>query len=301
LFPQLSDLLNSLAGSDLALPFSTYKFFLLAAFLASGIVVYLELVRKENLGEIPEKSSKETLLAMLMAIVFGMLGSKILSALEYLDEFRERPGAGFFIHNGQSFYGGLILAAAVIYFYARHKKVHLLYGLDVATPAIAIGYAVGRMGCHLAGDGCWGIESVAALPGWLSWLPQWTWSCTYPNNAINLGIPIPGCTGEYCHVLPNPVYPTSLYESVFSLLLFIFLWSLRKKINPRGSLFFLYILLSSAFRFFIEMIRINAKYSVFGIQLSQAQIISVILFFTGITGFLYFRAVFRPLKKDSVN
>lgn len=301
MFPQISDLLKSLVGSDLALPFSTYKFFLLAAFLASGIVVYFELARKENLGEIPEKSSKETLIAMLMAIVFGMLGSKVMSALEFLNEFNESTGPGFFIKNGQSFYGGLILASAVIYLYARHKKVHLFHGMDVAAPAIAMGYAVGRMGCHLAGDGCWGIESVAALPGWLSWLPQWTWSCTYPNNAINAGIPIPGCTGEYCHVLRNPVYPTSLYESGFSLLLFILLWRLRERISPRGSLFFLYILLSSAFRFFIEMIRINAKYSFPGIQLSQAQMISVILFLVGLAGLLYFRTDFRPLKKDADN
>jgi phosphatidylglycerol---prolipoprotein diacylglyceryl transferase len=299
LFPQLSDLINGLFGSDLSFPLSTYKFFLIAAFTAAGIVVYQELARKEMLGEVPGKSSKETLIAMLMAVVFGLLGSKILSALEYLAEFRERPGIGFFIHSGQSFYGGLILASAAIYFYARYKKVPPIHGLDIAAPAIAIGYAVGRLGCHLSGDGCWGIENLAVKPAWLGFLPDWAWACSYPHNALQKGVLIPGCMTGYCHVLPDPVYPTSLYESVFSCLAFILLWSIRKKIKMPGSQIVIFILLNATFRFIIEFIRINPKYNFLGYSLSQAQIVSIFLFLADLAGLFYFLARFQKGKKQA--
>ena len=299
MYPDLSDILHQVFGIEWLHGLSTYKFFLVSAFAAAAVIVYLELRRKEKVGEVPMKSSRETLIAILMAVVFGMLGARILSALEYLDEFREKPGFSFFIQNGQSFYGGLILASAAIYFYARYKKVDPVHGLDVAAPAIAIGYAVGRLGCHLSGDGCWGVENSTAKPGLLGFLPDWAWACSYPHNALQKGVLMPGCVTDYCHVRPHPVYPTSLYESVFSFIVFSLLWSVRKKVNVTGSLIVIFILLNASFRFLIEFIRINPKYNFLGCHFSQAQLISILLFFITLTGYYYFRRRSQKQKKQT--
>ena len=284
MYPDLSDILHQVFGIEWLHGLSTYKFFLVSAFAAAAVIVYLELRRKEKVGEVPMKSSRETLIAILMAVVFGLLGARILSALENLDEFREKPVLGFFLQNGQSFYGGLILASVVVLIYARYRKVHYTHALDIAAPAIAIGYAVGRMGCHLSGDGCWGVENPAAKPQWLSFLPDWAWACSYPHNAMGKGTLMSGCVSDYCHVLPNPVFPTSLYESMIALILFLILWAFRKRIKIAGLLMAICILSFAMSRFLIEMIRINPRYELAGFQFSQAQIISMALFLFSIPG-----------------
>jgi prolipoprotein diacylglyceryltransferase len=143
-----------------------------------------------------------------------------------------------------------------------------------------ISYGIGRVGCQVAGDGDWGI--VNNRPNPYSWLPDWVWSYTYPHNVINAGVPIPGCEGNYCNELPLPVYPTAFYETVACFLLFVLLWSLRKKITVPGRLFGLYLAVNGVERFFIEKIRVNTKYNIFGFQPTQAEIISSLLVITGI-------------------
>jgi prolipoprotein diacylglyceryltransferase len=103
-----------------------------------------------------------------------------------------------------------------------------------------------------------------------------------------VGILIPGCLQENCHVLPEPVYPTSLYESIIALLLFVFIWSVRKWKWTPGYLFAVYLVVEGLARFFIEFIRINPKYEVAGVNLSQAQIISVFAIVTGLFLFWLF-------------
>jgi phosphatidylglycerol---prolipoprotein diacylglyceryl transferase len=147
---------------------------------------------------------------------------------------------------------------------------------------------VGRMGCHLSGDGCWGIPNSMPQPDWLSWLPGWTWACYYPHNVINLGILIPGCLGSHCMALAEPVFPTSLYESGLSLVSFGILWTLRKRIHAPVVLFGLFLILYATERLFIEQIRVNHKYPLLGLQVTQAEIISVLLILTGIITVAYF-------------
>ncbi|NTV85043.1 MAG: prolipoprotein diacylglyceryl transferase, partial [Bacteroidales bacterium] len=152
-----------------------------------------------------------------------------------------------------------------------------------------LGYAIGRMGCHLSGDGCWGVENINPEPPWMSFLPDYFWSCHYPNNVANVGILISGCLQENCHSLPEPVYPTSLYESIIALLLFVFIWSVRKWKWTPGYLFAIYLVFEGLARFFIEFIRINPKYAVAGVNLSQAQIISILAILTGLFLFWLFK------------
>jgi prolipoprotein diacylglyceryltransferase len=96
------------------------------------------------------------------------------------------------------------------------------------------------------------------------------------------GQPIFGCLGKYCNELRVPVYPTPLYEVVMCLLLFAVIWFFRKKFKVPGTLFAFYLMLNGLERFFIEKIRVNIKLNLFGLQVTQAEIISAGLFFAGL-------------------
>jgi prolipoprotein diacylglyceryltransferase len=95
--------------------------------------------------------------------------------------------------------------------------------LDAAAPAMMLGYAIGRLGCQLSGDGDWGIAADFALKP--NWLPDWLWAQTYENNIAGVAIPPPG------------VYPTPLYEIAMALTLAWLLWTLRSQRHRAGFLF----------------------------------------------------------------
>jgi phosphatidylglycerol---prolipoprotein diacylglyceryl transferase len=111
---------------------------------------------------------------------------------------------------------------------------------------------------------------------------------TYPHNVINQGTGIKGCTDgeQYCFQLPGPVFPTPFYETIMGLLLFGFLWSIRKKMVIPGTLFAIYLIVNGLERFLIEKIRVNTTYSIMGFHPTQAEIISASLVIIGII--LYF-------------
>ncbi len=132
-------------------------------------------------------------------------------------------------------------------------------------------------------------------PDWLSFLPNWCFAFTYPHNVNAEGVPIPGCSGAHCAMLPLPVFPTPLYEIIMCLLLFVLLWAIRKKIRVPGLLFGIYLILNGLERFSIELIRVNTRYSIFGIHPTQAEIISSLLVLSGIALILYVRKAHPPL------
>lgn len=106
------------------------------------------------------------------------------------------------------------------YFYAKIYKWHVVYLLNVAAKPMLLGYAIARLGCHLAGDGDWGIANIQPIPNY--WIfPSWLWAFDYPNNILNKGIFIEGCQGIYCKKLPFPVFPIAIYEVLACLFLFI--------------------------------------------------------------------------------
>jgi prolipoprotein diacylglyceryltransferase len=115
-----------------------------------------------------------------------------------------------------------------------------------------------------------------------TFLPSWFFAYTFPNNVNEDGELLPDCTDKYCRVLPLPVYPTSLYETIACLLFFAFLWGIRKKVVIPGVLFGIYLMLNGIERFFIERIRVNAVYDIFGYHPTQAEIVSVLIFVAGL-------------------
>jgi len=226
---------------------------------------------------------------VLIAAIFGIIGSKIFDTVEHIDDLVRDPLGTLFSFSGLSFYGGLILAAAAVVWYTRRNKIRLPYIADAVAPALILAYAVGRIGCQLSGDGCWGVANPYPMPGWLSFLPDWVWSFTYPHNVINEGVPLPDCSGQHCFVLSTPVYPTPLYETTMGLIIFGVLMAIRKRIRVPGYLFSIYLILNGTERFLIEEIRVNKPYHFVCLQLTQAQIIAVGLIMAGALGFWYFK------------
>ncbi len=232
-------------------------------------------------------------IAMIAAFT-GLLGAKIFHNLENMDQFINDPVGSLLSFSGLTFYGGLIFGAIAVIYYARKNGIPTLQMIDATAPSLMLSYGLGRIGCHLSGDGDWGIPNLASKPNWLNFLPDWIWAYSYPHNVINEGIPIPNCIGKHCMMLPQPVFPTAFYEVIASILLFMLLWSLRKKITKGGVLFSLYLLLNGMERLLIEQIRVNTKYHIYGHEITQAEIISSILIIVGGIGIVYFTKRKQP-------
>ncbi len=229
---------------------------------------------------------------IVLSAIFGILGARLFSILENMDSFMRDPLGQLFSGSGLTIYGGFILATAAITYYVRKNGIPAIHVADAIAPALILGYGIGRMGCQISGDGDWGIINELAKPGWF-FLPDWMWAYDYPNNVLNEGVPIECCTDKYCSKLSPKVFPTPIYEIISSGIIFIILWFNRKRIKKAGMMFSLYLTLMSFARFFVEQIRVNPRYDVVGLQLSQAQLISIGLCCIGLIGLYYFN------KKDN--
>ncbi len=242
---------------------------------------------------------------LVIAGIVGLLGAKIFDNLENWDRFSADPIGSLMSFSGLSFLGGLIIGGAAVVWYAKKNNISIIHLTDVAAVVMPLAYAVGRIGCQVSGDGCWGVYNKAfaqpgtipttayqlghvasfAPPHWLNFLPDWLWAYNYPHNIINEGILIPGCDGSAwanCHVLSAPVFPTPFYETILMTFVFIFLFSIRKKIKIPGLLFTLYFILAGFERFFIERIRVNNLYDVLGFKFTQAEFLSTLMVVSGV-------------------
>jgi prolipoprotein diacylglyceryltransferase len=279
---------------------------------------------------------------IVMAAIFGFGGAKIFHNLENWDDLVADPIGSLLSFSGLTFYGGLICAGAAIIYYARKHKINLWHLCDSFGPALMLAYAVGRIGCQVAGDGDWGIVNsayVADLQGkavpataaqytdsastYLSfykraqygvhdvntvvdvlhtsfrapgWMPVWMVAYTYPHNVLSEGIPMAGCEGDqWCARLPIPVYPTPFYETLLAGLLFVALWSMRRRLKAPGLLFGFYLIFNGLERFLIEKIRVNTHYKFGSFEATQAEIISFVLILLGLAIVLLRRKA-QPVK-----
>jgi prolipoprotein diacylglyceryl transferase len=268
----------------------------LGGLVLGGLMVYQNYYKKNKhklakpvQEEITVHPYQLTANIVLIAALFGIIGAKIFDVLEHLDDLFRDPVGTLFSFSGLTFYGGLIVAAFAVCFYAERKKIPWPHITDAVAPGLILAYAIGRVGCQLSGDGCWGIENPHPMPAWLSFLPDWMWAFDFPHNVINEGSRIPDCTGNHCYVLDAPVYPTSFYETVMGLIIFTILWILRKRMVVPGYLFSLYLILNGIVRFLIEGIRVNRQYYILGVEMTQAQMIAIGIILLGAVGFWYFK------------
>ncbi|MEO8583351.1 MAG: prolipoprotein diacylglyceryl transferase family protein, partial [Flavitalea sp.] len=129
-----------------------------------------------------------------------------------------------------------------------------------------------------------------------TWFPKWMVAYNFPHNVINEGVAIKDCTGQYCHQLPIPVFPTAFYETIVCLLLTGMLFLLRSRMKVPGTLFAVYLIFNGIERFFVEKIRVNTQYHFFGLHPTQAELISSLLVIAGIVMLIVF-----PKKHPRVN
>ncbi len=235
---------------------------------------------------------------VLIAAIAGLIGAKIFHNLENLDKLIKDPVGEIFSFSGLTYFGGLICGSAAVIYYAYKNNIHWRYLIDAAAPAIILAYGIGRLGCQCSGDGCWGEVNEAPKPEWLAFLPDWLWAFDYPHNVIDDGIPIDSCTVEHCNVLEKAVFPTPIYETTICTFLFGVLWFLRKRIHIPGILFSLFLIMNGIERFFIEKIRVNNKFDLLGIRVTQAEVISTVLVIIGLIGIWFFIKMYRKEKEE---
>lgn len=289
MYPRLSDLFQGHFGIQFPFPLYSYGALLALAFLLATWLTRQQLNRMYQEGHVgaiqikfrfsnkhraqrPISAPPSVLVIpmLIVAIVAGILGSKVFYALEYADRFLADPMQMILTPNGLTFYGGLLVAAFCVLLYAHRRGLRASSCLEATAPGLMLAYAIGRLGCHLAGDGDWGV--VADLSAKPAWLPTGLWAESYPNNILGVALPEPG------------VYPTPLYEFALCVLLFSVLWALRRHQFRNGWLFSVYLIFNGMERFLIEQIRVNPTFDVFGLSITQAEGIAVLLFLMGMVG-----------------
>jgi phosphatidylglycerol:prolipoprotein diacylglycerol transferase len=265
------------------------KGFWLTGILGAGIaggLKYREFLQKKDLEEKFQDimAGPSHYLGTILSLAFagGIGGSKLFAMIEPNSGFWKDPIADLLSFNGLSFFGGLLVAGFLITRYLYKKGFGILTSIDGFAPSLIVAYAVGRIGCQMSGDGDWGITNLNPKPGFLSWLPDWAWAFRYPHNVAMEGLPIPGCSGEYCYQLAQPAYPTPFYETLMGLAIFGFLWAIRKRMRHPGVLTGIYLIFIGLERFLIEKIRVNELYEVLGIHFTQAELIASGLMLSGI-------------------
>lgn len=225
----------------------------------------------------------------IVAAVSGIIGAKLFYFFESpgnFTEFLNDPFGSFF--GGLTAYGGLIVGAVCVLWYAWKKGMNPIHVADASSPGLFLAYTFGRLGCQVSGDGDWGIVNLLDKPAWLNWLPDRLWAFNYPHNIIDEGVLIQGCAESHCYILPQMVFPTPMWESFTTLLLFAVLWSLRRRIAVPGVMFSLYFILNGIERYFIEKIRVNTRFEFLGMQMTQAEIIAILYVAAGVAGLIYF-------------
>lgn len=222
-----------------------------------------------------------------IAAVGGILGAKIFDSVEDIDRLMADPMGVILSASGLSIYGGLIIGGGAVVYYAYLKKLKLMHVIDACAPGLMLAYGIGRIGCQLAGDGDWGMPNYAEMPEIISFLPEWMWSFDYFGNinGTDLGaVGRPVMSDGYFY--EGNAWPTPFYETIMAFIIFGILWSIRKKVVP-GIIFSAYLIFNGIERFFIEKIRINPDYNIFGLEATQAEIIAVLMFLVGVFGIWY--------------
>lgn len=184
----------------------------------------------------------------------GVLGARIVSILSNPRLLMQDPIGTIFSSAGFVFYGGLIGGMLAVYLLLRKNNLSFYRMSDLVAPALSLGYAIGRIGCQLSGDGDYGIQT------------NQLWATSYKYGVV---------------ATESLVHPTPVYESLYSVVILLILSSKfsLKSLPWQGQIFGLYLILSSISRFLVEFLRIEDRVY---LDLSQAQVISIPLFIIGL-------------------
>jgi len=258
-----------LLGGEAVTSFGVMMFL---AFVTAGVILRKEMERNGYDGE-------KAWDLVFMAVIGGIVGAKLYYVFLNWDRFQVEGVSFLFSRGGMVWYGGFVLATVLVLWQARKLDLPLLKVMDFSAPALALAYAVGRVGCFLVGDD-WGRPTD-------SWVgirfPE-----GFPPTRVDIieeqfGIAVdPALVQKYGEIVP--VHPTQLYEVAMSTLIFLLLWRIRGRDANPGWLFTVWLALAGAERFVVEFFR--AKDDRFFGALTLAQVISLGLIAVALVGMI---------------
>lgn len=194
--------------------------------------------------------------AVVWGAIGGLAGARLWVIFEQWQAFLEAPMRFLFSGSGLAWYGGLAGGTIALTVFLRRNSIPWLTGADALAPSLAIGQAIGRIGCQVSGDGDWGTETT--LP----------WGMAYPHAIVGWDKP-PGVR----------VHPTPLYEFAAYLVVYFVLLRLRRRGAAAGATFGTYLGLAGIARFLVEFVRLNPRV---WLGLTVAQFVSVALVVIGL-------------------
>ena len=206
-------------------------------FVAAGAIIAK---RFGELGKQPDWAYEMA----FVALIGGLVGSRLDFLIENWDDVKDDLLGSIFSGSGLVWYGGAIGGAIAVILWARWRGILGLGLLDLAAVPLAMGYAIGRVGCQLSGDGDYG----RAWDG--------PWAMAYPDATVPTDV---------------PVHPTPIYETLTMTLVAIVLWRWRDRFRP-GLIFAMYLFAAGLERFLVEFVRRNEDVA---LGLTQAQLLSV--------------------------
>jgi phosphatidylglycerol:prolipoprotein diacylglycerol transferase len=227
----------------LGLSLKSFGIVFACGFLAAGAILVRRL---RELGK-PGDYAYEMAFA---ALIGGLVGSRLYYVIQHWSTAQHHLLSSLFSGSGLVWYGGFIGGAMCVVAWAFWRGMLNLALLDLACVPLAMGYAIGRIGCQVSGDGDYGIRST---------LPT---SMSYPHGTVPTP---PGVT----------VLPTPIYETVLMGLVAWWLWRMRDRLRP-GALFAFYLVLSGTERLLIEFIRRNHKV-VLGLTAPQLESVALMI------------------------
>jgi phosphatidylglycerol:prolipoprotein diacylglycerol transferase len=213
------------------------------AFIAAGLVVAR---RFKELGKPPDWAYE----MIFAGLIGGLVGARIDYLIQNWDDVSDDLLGNLFSGSGLVWLGGVIGGAIGVLLWARWRGFLGVALLDLAAVPLALGYAIGRVGCQLSGDGDYGEPSD--LP----------WAMSYPDGTVPTD---------------DEVHPTPIYETLAMGIVALVLWRLRDRVRP-GVLFALWLVLAGLERFLIEFIRRNDPVA---IGLTLAQLVSLAMVVAG--------------------
>ena len=225
------------------LPIKTFGLMFALAFLAGGAVLHRRLRERGMPGDWAYES-------IFAALAGGLIGARLIWIVENLDQVNGDYFGSIFTGSGLVWYGGAAGGALFVIIWARWRGCLEAATFDLAAVPLAVGYAIGRIGCQLAGDGDYGK----------AW--NGPWAMGYPDGTVPTA---PGVT----------VHPTPIYETLVMGLIAWLLWNLRDRVRP-GVLFALWLLLAGLERFLVELVRRN-DIAALGLTLPQLQSLAMII------------------------
>jgi prolipoprotein diacylglyceryl transferase len=265
------------------LTLGTYGILVAAAAIAAYFVLRADL-RRRGLPDLADT-------IVLVTAIAGIVGAKLYHVLETPRELFADPAGELFSRAGFAWAGSLIAGVLALLRLARYYKLSIATMFDVAAPAAALGYAVGRIGCLISGDGDYGKPT--SLP----------WGMRFPDPSPGHEgalVPSSGVCQQYGLPANCTVHPTPIYELIAGVIIFWYLWKLGARAlrqpRPRGEVIAEYFVWTGVARFLVEFIRINPR-SFFGV-LSNAQLVAAVSIAVGIALLIYTKKKFKSRKQE---